>query len=307
MATVQPAISNNSTRIKSLPSYRLQKRVLSTIIHLIMIAVAITMLVPFVLVISASLTDDNTLMIVGYKIIPAVFSLEAYRYLFMSPASLIRAYGVTTFVTLAGTFFGMLVMSMTAYAMSRLTGTTRKTLTFFVLFTVLFSGGLIPFYLVMTQLYHIKDSLFALIFPYLVAPFNVLLLRSFFNQLPTEILESAKIDGASELRIFFQIVIPLSTPALATIGLFTLLGYWNDYWLALLFIRNDKLSPLQYLLYNILNNALAFEKSPQVSHITPPTQALRMAMAVVAAGPAVFVSLGLGRYFVRGITLGALK
>jgi putative aldouronate transport system permease protein len=290
-----------------LPSYRLQKRVLSTFVHLIMIGVAAAMLVPFFLVISASLTDDQALAVRGYTIIPSVFTTEAYNYLFLTPVSLVRAYGVTTFVTLTGTLIGMLMMSMTAYAMSRLTGNTRKTLTFFVLFTVLFSGGLIPFYLVMTQLYHIKDSLLALIFPYLVAPFNVLLLRSFFNQLPTEILESAKIDGASELRIFFQIVIPLSTPALATIGLFTLLGYWNDYFMALLFIRDNKLSPLQYLLYNILNNALAFEKSPQVSHIAPPTQSLRMAMAVVAAGPAVFVSMGLGRYFVRGITLGALK
>jgi len=159
----------------------------------------------------------------------------------------------------------------------------------------------------MTQMYHLNDSLLALIFPYLVSPFNVLLLRSYFNQLPQEILESAKIDGASEARIFFQIAIPLSTPALATIGLFTLLGYWNDFWLAMLFIRDSKMYPLQYLLFQILNNAQAFEKSPMVQGIAPPTQSLRMAMAVVAAGPTIFISLFLGRYFVRGITLGALK
>ena len=135
----------------------------------------------------------------------------------------------------------------------------------------------------------------------------MLLLRSYFNQLPGEIVESAKIDGANELRIFFQIAIPLSLPALSSIGLFTLLTYWNDYWLAMLFIRDNVLFPLQYLLFQLLNNAEAMNKSPQVASIAVPGQSLRMAMAVVAAGPTIFVSLGLGKYFVRGITLGALK
>jgi putative aldouronate transport system permease protein len=134
-----------------------------------------------------------------------------------------------------------------------------------------------------------------------------MLLRSYFNQLPGEILESAIIDGANEVRLFFQIAIPLSLPALATIGLFTLLNYWNDYLMAMLFIRDKVLFPLQYLLFQLLNNAEALNKSPQVTGLAVPGQSLRMAMAVVAAGPAVFISLGLGRYFVRGITLGALK
>jgi putative aldouronate transport system permease protein len=211
------------------------------------------------------------------------------------------------FVTLAGTTLGMLVMSMTGYALSRILGRTRRALTLFVLVPILFSGGLIPFYLVMTQMYRLNNSLLALIIPYLVSPFYLLLLRSYFNQLPHEIIESAKIDGAGEARIFFQIAVPLSTPALATIGLFTLLGYWNDYWLALLFIRDSKLIPLQYLLFQMMNSVRVFELSPAVATISPPTEALRMAMAVVAAGPAIFVSLLLGRYFVRGITLGALK
>jgi putative aldouronate transport system permease protein len=151
----------------------------------------------------------------------------------------------------------------------------------------------------------------ALIFPYLVFPFYVLLLRSYFNQLPSEILEAAKMDGASELRIFFQVVIPLSTPALATIGLFTALAYWNDYWMALLFISKSPYEPLQYLLYNMLNNAEVLTRTPeaaaQVGYMRPPVESLRMAMAVVAAGPAVIFSLILGRYFVKGITLGAIK
>jgi putative aldouronate transport system permease protein len=298
MATTQPSF---------LKSYRLQKRTTSVIIHALLIIISLLMLLPFWLVISASFTDNQSLVIDGYQIWPVHFSTQAYSYLFMSPESLLRAYGVTTFVTLFGTFFGLLIMAMMAYGLARITGGTRKVFTFMVLFPILFSGGLIPFYLVMTKIYNINNSLLALIFPYLVSPWYVLLLRSFFNQLPGEILESAKIDGANELRIFFQIAVPLSTPALATIGLFVLLGYWNDYWLAMLFISNKNLFPIQYLLFQMLQNAEALNKSPQVSHIAVPGQTLRMALAVVAAGPAIFVSLGLGRYFVRGITLGALK
>jgi putative aldouronate transport system permease protein len=290
-----------------LPSHKLQKRTLSLAIHIFMIAVALLMLLPFWLVIAASFTDNSSLVLEGYRIWPVKFSLAAYNYLFLSPQSMLQSYGVTMFVTIFGTFFGLLIMSMIAYGLARIQGMTRKVFSILVLFPILFSGGLIPFYLVMTQMYQIKNSLLSLIFPYLVSPFWVLLLRSYFNQLPGEILESAKIDGANEGRIFFQIAIPLSMPALATIGLFTLLQYWNDYWLAMLFIRDKILFPLQYLLFQLLNNAEAMNKSPQVTSIAVPGQALRMAMAVVAAGPAIFVSLGLGRYFIRGITLGALK
>ena len=298
MVTVQPT---------KLPSYRLQKKSLNLVIHILMALVALLMLMPFWLVISASFTESSALVLEGYRLWPAKFSLEAYNYLFLSPQSLLQAYGVTMFVTVFGTFFGLLIMSMIGYGLARVQGITRKVLSILILFPILFSGGLIPFYLVMTQIYQIKNSLFALIFPYLVSPFWVLLLRSYFNQLPGEILESAKIDGANELQIFFSIAIPLSLPALATIGLFTLLQYWNDYWLAMLFIRDNIYFPLQYLLFQLLNNVEALNKSPQVANIAVPGHSLRMAMAVVAAGPTIFVSLGLGRYFIRGITLGALK
>lgn len=296
-----------TAQFSKLPSQKLQKRTLSLAIHIIMVLVAIVMVLPFWLVIASSLTDNSSLVLEGYRLWPAKFSLAAYSYLFLSPKSLLQAYGVTMFVSIFGTFFGLLIMAMIGYGLARVQGTTRKMLSILVLFPILFSGGLIPFYLVMTQMYEIKNSLFSLIFPYLVSPFWVLLLRSYFNQLPGEILESAKIDGANELRLFFQIAIPLSLPALATIGLFTLLAYWNDYWLAMLFIRDNILFPLQYLLFQLLNNAEAMNKSPQVAAIAVPGQSLRMAMAVLAAGPAIFVSLGLGKYFIRGITLGALK
>jgi putative aldouronate transport system permease protein len=290
-----------------LQSYKRQKRVMSTALHLTMATVALLMILPFWLVFSASFTENQSLVLDGYHIWPLKFSTDAYSYLFLSPESLLRSYGVTFFVTLFGTFFGLMIMAMMGYGLARITGKTRRVLTLFVLLPILFSGGLIPFYLVMTQVYHINNSMLSLVFPYLLAPFYVLLLRSYFNQLPQEILESAKIDGANEVRIFFQIAIPLSLPALATVGLFTLLGYWNDYLMAMLFIRDKNLFPLQYLLFQLLNNAEIMNKSPQVSHIAVPGASLRMAMAIVAAGPAIFISLILGRYFVRGITLGALK
>ena len=289
-------------------SYRKQKRTVSIIINIIMIIVALTMILPFWLVISVSLTDEKALAVSGYRMSPSVFSTFAYEYLFKVPALIQRAYGVTSFITLFGTGIGLLVMSMFGYGLARITGKTQRIVALYVLFTILFKGGLIPFYLLMTKVYGLKNSIIALIFPYLVSPFNVLLLRSFFSQLPSEILESAKIDGANELRIFFKIALPLSTPALATIGLFTLLGYWNDYYLALLFIDNPDFYPLQYLLFNMMNNADAITKAAAVGvKIIAPIHPLRMAMAVLAAGPAVFISLTLGRYLVRGITLGGVK
>lgn len=291
--------------------YHAQQRLMRTLIHGLMILVAAMMIMPFWLIVAVSFTDNQSLQVFGYRLVPMQFSIDAYQYLFRVPQQMLRSYGVTIFNTFFGTTIGMTIMCMLAYGMSRLTGKTRRVATLFVLFTVLFSGGMIPFYLVMTQIYKLKDNPIALIFPYLVSPFNVLLLRSYFAQLPQEILEAAKIDGASEWRIFYQIVVPLSTAALATIGLFTSLGYWNDYWLPLLFISKSTFIPLQYLLYNMLNNIQVLTRSPeamaQLSGTLPPVESLRMAMAVLAAGPAVIFSLALGRYFVKGITLGAIS
>lgn len=289
-------------------SYRRQKRTINFIINVIMIMVALTMILPFWLVISVSLTEEKSLALSGYRMIPTTFSTYAYQFLFKFPTLISRAYGVTSFVTLFGTVIGLLVMSMFGYGLARITGKTQRIIALYILFTILFKGGLIPFYILMTKVYGLKNSIIALIFPYLVSPFNVLLLRSFFSQLPSEILESAKIDGANEIGIFFKIALPLSTPALATIGLFTLLGYWNDYYLALLFIDNPDFYPLQFLLFNMMNNADAITKAAAVGvRIIAPIQPLRMAMAVLAAGPAVFISLTLGKYLVRGITLGGVK
>jgi putative aldouronate transport system permease protein len=287
--------------------FRMVDRLREILIHLVMVLVALIMVLPFVLIASASLTDNTALVQHGYRLIPSQISLSAYQYLFRTPAVIGKAYSITIFVASLGTSAGLLIMAMLAYAVSRMTGREKKIVSFFVLFTILFGGGLVPFYLVMTQIYHLKNSLLALILPYLVNSFNVLLLRSYFSQLPKEILDSAKVDGANEVQVFFKIVMPLSTPALATIGLFTFLSYWNDYFLSLLFITKNELYPLQYLLFLTLGNVGVILPAAISTGIKLPRESLRMAMAVIAAGPAIFVSLSLGRYFVRGITLGGIN
>ena len=262
------------------------------------------------MVISASLSDEKALAKYGYSLWPQNFSLSAYEYLLIDPNRLIRAYSVTIFVTVAGTLLGLLVMSLLAYALSRPEFKWRKPFSFIIIFTMLFSGGLVPTYLLMTQVLGLKDNILALILPYLVVPWFVFILRSFFATLPQEIIEVARVDGASEWRIFFQIVLPLSTPALATVGLFMTLLYWNDWWLSLLYINDPNLFPLQYLLYSIMRNAEFLTSNASTGLLTSvelPTQTLRMAMVVVAMGPIAAMFLALQKYFIRGALIGSIK
>ncbi len=291
-------------------NYRRQGVITQTAINVILIVVSFIFLLPLLLVISSSLTDEVTLARTGFALIPEKISFDAYNFIRMDPGRIVRAYSVTLTTTTIGTIVGLLVMSMLAYALSRQDFAWRKPLSFFVIFTMLFHGGLIPTYILVTQTLHLKDSLLALILPYLVIPWYVFLLRTYFITLPKELIESAKIDGASEWRVFFQIVIPLSTPALATVGLFCILMYWNDWWLPLLYIDNPDKYPLQYLLYAIQRSAeflTTGEASAMLQTIQLPVQSMRMAMAVVAMGPIAIAFLLLQRYFVRGMLVGSLK
>ena len=214
---------------------------------------------------------------------------------------------MTVFVTAVGTAGGLLISSLLAYALSRQDYKFRGPLSFFVFFTLLFNGGMVPFYIVVTRYLGLKDNILALILPYMVTAWYVLILRTSFAQLPKDLLDAGRIDGAGEWRIFFQIVVPLSKPVLATIGLFFILRYWNDWFLALLFIDSGALYPLQYLLYVLMTNITFLASNPQTTGIAIPVQSARMAMAVLAFGPALFAFLLLQKYFVRGITIGGLK
>jgi putative aldouronate transport system permease protein len=278
------------------------------IIHLILLILSIMALVPFLMLISASFSSEIAIGKYGYTLFPQKFSMEAYDYLFRDFGQILNSYLITLIVSLGGSSVGLLIMSLLAFSLSRKDFRFRKPLSFYVFFTMLFNGGLVPWYILITQYLHLKNTMFALILPYLVIPWFVLLLRTYFAGLPTELFEAARIDGASEWRLFFQIVLPLSTPALATVGLFSLLQYWNDWWLALLFIDDRKLFPLQYLLYTIQSNIDAISQNPEMnSGVIIPTQGVRMAMAVLAIGPIIFAFLFVQRYFVRGITLGGIK
>jgi putative aldouronate transport system permease protein len=198
-------------------------------------------------------------------------------------------------------------MALLAYPISRPDFRLRKPLSFYIFFTMLFNAGVVPLYIFVTDYLHLQDTLIILILPYLVVPWFVLLLRTFFSRLPQELLEAARIDGAGEWRTFFQIVLPLSTPSLATVGLFSMLLYWNDWWLSLLFIDNAKLFPLQYLLYRLITNIDAIAASSQMGGVQLPTDSVRMAMAILAIGPIVFAFAFIQRYFISGITLGGVK
>lgn len=287
--------------------YKRRQFVGHALVHGIMIAVCLACLVPLLLILSASFTDESSLVNEGYHMIPRKFSTAAYDFLLRDPRQIARAYGVSVFVTITGASVSLLVMALLGYALSRKDFALRRAISFFIFFPMLFNAGLVPFYILMVRGLQLKDNIFALILPPLVIPFFVLLLRTYFSQLPRELIEAAKLDGASEWRIFFQVVVPLSTPALATVGLFSLLFYWNDLYLSLLFINNPDLYNLQYLLYKIIANIQILEESAVGQGSKPPLQSVRMAMAVLAMGPVLFAFLFVQQYFVKGITLGGLK
>ncbi|MFN8443354.1 MAG: carbohydrate ABC transporter permease [Caldilineaceae bacterium] len=276
-------------------------------VHTILTLIGLACLVPMILVISISLSDEKVVARQGYSLWPVGFTTFAYTYILQNPGQIVRAYGVTLLVTVLGTLAGLLLCSLLGYAISRKDYRFREPVSFLVFFTLLFNGGMVPFYILVTRYLGLKDNILALILPYMVTAWYVLILRTSFSQLPGELMEAARIDGAGEWRIFFQIVLPLSKPALATVALFFILRYWNDWFLALLFINKDTLYPLQYLLYVLMKNMSFLASNPQTTGIALPVQSARMAMAVLAFGPALFSFLLLQKYFVRGITIGGLK
>ena len=293
-------------------SYRRSRLTGQVWINGLLMAVSVAFLLPMLLVISSSFSDETALAQQGYSLLPQQFSTAAYQFIIRDPWRIISAYSVTISVTVIGTVAALLIMSLLAYPLSRPDFPYRRPLSFFVIFSMLFNGGLVPTYIVIAQILGLKDKPPVLILPYLVVPWFVFLLRSYFLTLPRELLEAARIDGASEWRIFFQLVIPLSTPALATVGLFCMLMFWNDLWLPLLYINNPKLFSLQYLLYSVMRNAEyltsgAASASGLTTSVQIPTQTMRMAMVVLAIGPIIVIFLALQRYFVRGLLVGSLK
>ncbi|MGO4107826.1 carbohydrate ABC transporter permease [Paenibacillus sp. YAF4_2] len=272
---------------------------------------AIICFIPFLFVVSSSLSQESSIVEKGYQLIPAVWSTEAYSMLFKYPEQMLRAYGVTLSVTAIGTLVGLFITAMTAYVLQRKDFRWRNQFAFFFFFTTLFSGGLVPWYMLIVTYLDLKDKLIVLILPMLLNVFYIIVMKSFMSSIPEAITESAKIDGAGDFRIFVQLILPLSKPVLATIGLFIALAYWNDWYNALLFVSDDKLMPLQYYLYKMLGNMDGMRKamiaSGAVVTTNVPTESLKMAMTIVATGPILLAYPFIQRYFVQGLTLGAVK
>jgi putative aldouronate transport system permease protein len=279
-----------------------------------MIICTIACVLPLLIVFSASITDEKTVTMYGYSLLPRDFSLEAYKYIYKDIIVILRAYGVTLFVTVVGSTLSLITIALYAYPISRKDFKYRKVFTFIVFLTMLFNGGLVPWYMVYVNVLHVDDTIMALILPYLMTPLYVLIMRTFFmTTIPDGIIEAARIDGAGEFQTFVRIVLPLAKPVLATIGLFNVLTYWNDWYAPLLFINNEKLFNLQYLMYRVdkaiiylSNNAGSINNATQIM-ANLPSQTARMAMAVVAIGPIVLAYPFFQKYFVEGLTIGSIK
>jgi putative aldouronate transport system permease protein len=247
----------------------------------------------------------------GFSLWPKEFSTFAYEIVFKNPRLVIGSYMVTLMITVVGTAVGLFIVAMTGYALQRQDFLYRNKISFYIYFTTLFSGGLVPFYLLITQYLHLKDNYLAVLLPGLLSPFLIIMMKAFVKSIPHEITESAKMDGAGDFTIFLRIILPMTTPALATIGLFIALGYWNEWYNSMLFLSpNMEYRPLQLFLYNVITSADFIRNSAASSNVTPqdiPLESMKMATAIVATGPVILFYPFVQKYFIQGITVGAVK
>lgn len=283
------------------------------VVNIIFIIYSLMCLIPIWMVLSVSLTHEKSIITDGYHLVPKDFSLAGYWYAFSGSTSILNAYKITILVTVVGTILHLLITSMLSYAISRPEVRYRNQIAFLVFFTILFNGGLAPSYILITKYLHLKDTLFVLIVVLLLSPVHVMIMRNFFKALPDSITEAARIDGSGEFNTFFRIVLPLSTPVLATIGLFIAIAYWNDWFTSALYIENNKLYSLQYLLQSLLTNIQYLLSNEGASRSIEktlgflPGESARMAACILSIGPIIIMYPVLQRYFVKGLTLGAVK
>ncbi len=276
---------------------------------------ALLCLIPFLMVLAGSFSSEAAITANGFSILPQDFSLEAYKTVFKEPMVVVRAYATTIGLTVVGTIVGLLVQTMTAYVLSRKDFEWRNGFSFFFYFTTLFSGGLVPTFVLYTQTLNLRDSYLALLLPLVFSVYNLLVMKSYISAIPDSLIDAAKIDGCGEVRTLFQVVLPLIKPALATVGLFIALAYWNDWYNAMLYIKSEERYPLQYFLYQQVNNIESYKKlisnnavsSAVVSSLSLPTQTLKMALTIVVTGPIILAFPFVQKYFVQGITIGAVK
>ena len=290
-------------------------KVFNILSYTLIALVAIICLIPFLMVVVGSFTAEKEIIANGFSFFPKELSLEAYKTALKEPMAILRAYGVTASLTVIGTAIGLFIVAMTAYVLQRKDFKWRNKVSFFFYFTTLFSGGLVPWYILMVKYLGLKDSYLSLLLPPLLSVFNIIIMKSYMSGIPQALTESAKIDGAGDFTIFMKVILPLVKPALATIGMFIALGYWNYWYNSMLFINNENLYSLQYYLYKIVNNIEAYKTilaqagggTSLGSTINMPSESLKMALTIIVTGPIILVYPFIQKYFVSGVTIGAVK
>lgn len=290
--------------------YTPDKIVFDIIGYILLFIVAVLCLLPFYLIIIGSFTDEAEIIRNGFSIIPKQLSLEGYRLSLRNPTSILTAYGNTIFVTVVGTLLSLIMNTMTGYVLQRKDFPWRNHFSFFFFFTTLFSGGLVPWYILCVRYLGFKNQMYALIIPAIFSVWNMIISKTFMSSIPDAITESAKIDGANDFLIYVRLILPLSVPLIATIGLFSALGYWNDWYNAMLFIDDENLFTLQYYLQRLLGSVEALRRIAEKSGIKVPQlpmESMKMAMTVITTGPIILLYPFAQRYFVKGLTIGAVK
>lgn len=265
--------------------------------------------IPFLLILAGSFSSESAIAVNGYSLLPREFTLDAYKSIFNMGNSIPQAYLVTIIITIVGTAIGLLTTSMSGYVLSRPDFKNRNKFAFFIYFTTLFSAGMIPSYLVNVNILHLNNNIWVLIFPAVMNPFNIFLFRNFVKSIPHDLVESARIDGAGDFKIYYKVVMPLAKPAVATIGLFLALGYWNEWFRCNLYIKNTDLYTLQYFLQSMMANlsAMMSEKGLVDSVASMPSETMKLATAIIATGPVLLFYPFVQRYFVGGLTVGGVK
>lgn len=280
-------------------------------LHIIFLIMVLMYIVPFLMVISVSFTDEMSLIVDGYRLWPAKFSLKAYEMIFSDPTQIINSYRTTIIFTAVATFLAIFIMGVMAYPLSRSNYKHRKFVTVLVLITMLFNAGMVPNYLLIVKYLKLNNTIWVYILPGLVGAYNLIVIRTNYRSLPKELTESAKIDGASEIRICFQIVMPLCKPVLASIGFLFMVNKWNDWMNSMLYITKPQLYSLQYMLQRILNEAAYLKQMAEAGTLMGgevfPTESFRYAMALVAAGPVLCIFPFFQKYFAKGMTIGSVK
>ena len=316
---------NNTVNTKSVQGFKVNPRKASNKIKkgiddiliniiggFILLFFAVMAVLPFLMIFTGSISVEGNIIANGYSIIPREISFDAYKYLFHNPDQILNGYKVTLLLVTLGTFLSLNLITMTAYVLYRKDFRARNLLSFFFYFTTLFNGGMIASYIFMIRYLGLKDNMIALFLPHLFNVFYMIVMRSFItNTVPISLVESAKLDGANDLQIYFKIVFPLLKTALAAVGLFIFLGYWNDWYNCMLYITSQEKMPLQYILYKTLSESENYERAAMASGVVSggkmPSETMKLAMTVVVTLPIMFAYPFVQKYFVKGITVGSVK